>query len=508
MDFAGSRYQEGVLVLAYLYSTEFEGNPHSGNQSLLEWTESALQFWQSLQHEDGSFDEAYPMERSLAATAFTSFYIGETLTLLGSALSSEARQATVRALHSAGKWLCDNDETHGFLTNHLAAAAAALYQIHQLTGEKQFEGRSRYFLERILSHQSDEGWYEEYGGPDPGYQTHGSLYLAWLEGHTSDPELVRSLTRSMRFLVHFVHPDGSLGGEYASRNTKTYYPAAFEMWASKDRNAAWIAEKMRPSLSSGATAGLRCIDPQNYFPVLNNYVFASRVCALRESRPQTSEDPRGSQSLYYFEQAGIARVRKGSYEVIVGLSKGGILKVFALGQERLVYSDCGYLGRLRGGDLVSSQHLDLARDLEVTCDRLIIRGEFAALSRPVMRPGRFMAFRLFTLTIGRIPVFARRIKNILVRFLIYRKRALDLRFERTILLDEDRVTVRDRLVGSDLKLLEDLQWAPFFATIHMGSSRYFVKNEAEVSVGKVEREIEIDALAVEYTFERVIELEG
>ena len=42
-----------------------------------------MRFWCTIQHADGSFDEAYPFERSLAATAFTTFYVGEALEFAG-----------------------------------------------------------------------------------------------------------------------------------------------------------------------------------------------------------------------------------------------------------------------------------------------------------------------------------------------------------------------------------------------------------------------------------------
>ena len=69
-DFPGARYQEAVCALAFLYASPFAGNHYYRNANLLDWLGAALEFWSSRQHGDGSFDEAYPYERSLAATAF------------------------------------------------------------------------------------------------------------------------------------------------------------------------------------------------------------------------------------------------------------------------------------------------------------------------------------------------------------------------------------------------------------------------------------------------------
>ena len=126
VDFPGARFQEALCVLSFLYATDGPGNRQYRNPRLLEWIGNGLRFWSRIQYADGSFDEAYPFERSLAATAFTSFYIGEALGFLGSDLPADIRGSALETLERAGRWLSTNDESHGFLSNHLAAAAAAL----------------------------------------------------------------------------------------------------------------------------------------------------------------------------------------------------------------------------------------------------------------------------------------------------------------------------------------------------------------------------------------------
>ena len=70
-----------------------------------------------------------------------------------------------------------------------------------------------------MDNQSEEGWYLEYSGADPGYQTHATFYLAVLFTKTRDNDLLDSLKRANLYLSYFIHPDGTIGGEYASRNT-------------------------------------------------------------------------------------------------------------------------------------------------------------------------------------------------------------------------------------------------------------------------------------------------
>ena len=507
VDFPGARFQEALCVMSYLYSSKLNNNPYYRNARLLEWIGSGFRFWSSIQHRDGSFDEAYPYERSLAATAFTTFYVGEALNFLIDDLSVAIKTSVRETMSRAGIWLTNNDETHGFLSNHLAAAAAALYHVYCLTGDRIFEQRSQYFLERILRHQSHEGWYEEYGGADPGYQTHGSFYLARYWQLSQNKDILESLDRSMTFLAHFVQPDGSLGGEYASRNTQTYYPAAFEMFALRHPAAAWIAERMRPSVLNGATAGLRSVDAYNYFPFLNNLVFAYIAGANENCHAVEPKEPSSAQGLVWFPEAGIARIRRERYDAYIGTTKGGVIKVFDRSSRKLVYSDCGYIGRLHGGRIFSSQYQDNGRKINIQPERIEIVGAFYEISRPTMRPFRFIGFRLFTLTVGRLASLGAWLKRLLVKFLIYRKKTLKIRLRRVIEFDEMSVSVFDNISGQDGSHVESLNWVDIFTTIHMGSSRYFINNElierSSSNIGPT-REINPQEIASGVTLQRVI----
>ncbi len=477
VDFPAPRFQESVCALAYLHATPLPGSPYHGNPRLLEWIAMALRYWAGLQHADGSFDEAYPFERSLAATAFTAFYVAEALEWAGEQLPPEVVAPTRAAVLRAAGWLVRHDETHGVLSNHLAAAAAALHHAWRISGDAALESRCRFFLDRILDHQSGEGWYEEYGGADPGYQSHGSFYLARYLELSGDERVAESLLGSVRFLAHFAHPDGSFGGEYGSRNTQTYYPAAFEMLASRSGEAAWLADAMRPSVASGAAVGAAAIDAHNLCPLVNNLVFAHRArCDPNASRRQPVE-PSPGPGRVVFPEAGIVRVRRRAYDAYVATTKGGVVQVFDRLRGRLVYSDCGYVGRSRRGALVATQYADPHRRVSVGEDRIEVEGGLVAVSRPTLSPWTLVGFRLFTLSIGRLAPVARWLKDRLVYVLIRRRRPLDLRFERSIEFAEDEVVVRDRLRGGEP--LARLGWAVRFATIHMGSSRYFVPNELE-----------------------------
>ena len=475
VDMPAPRFQEALCFLSYLYATPLGDGRYTGRAKMLEWIEAGLRYWCGLQHRDGSFDEAYPFERSLAATAFSSFYVAEALGFLDSHVSPTTRQQVLETLDRAARWLVRNDETHGVLSNHLAAAAAASHHAYRLLDRQAYADRSAHFCGRIISRQSSEGWYEEYGGPDPGYQTHGSFYLVRLWQLNGDEVLAGSLRRAMRFLAECVHPDGSIGGEYASRDTKTYYPAAFEMFAPHDDAAAWIASVMRPSVSSGTAAGLHGVDAHNYFPFLNNFAFAHGAAA--DPPLPAPKLPPPLPEFRWFPEAGLAIRRTPSYTAYVGTSKGGVVHVYDTHGRSPMRSDCGYVGRTHRGKLVSTQYLDPTRPVTAGEGKVEVRGAVALVSRPTMAPFRFLGFRVFSLTVGRWAPVGRWLKRLLVRLLIYRRTTMRIAFRRVVTFTNDGVTVHDELIGPDGAALDGLHGSDVFTSIHMGSARYFVPSE-------------------------------
>ncbi len=478
-DFSGARFQEGLCVLSFLYATEIEGGSYHHNPRLLSWIASGFDFWCNMQRPGGDFDEAYPYERSLAATSFTAFYMSEAYRFLGDHLPEDTAERFRASLARAGDWLIANDERHGFLSNHLAAAGGALRHAYGICGDDRYEQRCQHFLNKVLDHQSDEGWYEEYGGADPGYQTHGSFYLARCLQLAPDDRLADSLERSFEFLAHFVHADGSLGGEYASRNTQTYYPAAFEMMAQQSGRASWIANAMRPSVGSLAAAGLGSVDAYNYFPLLNNTVFAYVASAGRTGSVAPPTAPASEPGMTSFPAAGIVKIRRPKYEAFVGMSKGGVLKAFDRRTKRLICDDCGYLGRMKSGGVISSQWHDDAWEVDVDDERVTVSGRFYAIKKPTMKPWSFIGFRLFTLTVGRAKSVGYWLKRLLVRVLIYRKSELDFSFTRCITFDDGGFELRDELQSPIGHKIDKIERVDSFSTIHMGSSRYFVPHQLE-----------------------------
>ncbi|MCO5142604.1 MAG: hypothetical protein M9962_05900 [Oligoflexia bacterium] len=477
-DFPGARFQEGIYSLAHLYKNNFLGNDLFSNKVVLDWIESGFKFWKKIQYSDGSFDEAYPYERSLAAVGFTNFYLGEAYRLVEKDLSENLKIELIETFSKSGNWLIKNDELHGVLTNHLAAAAAALLSIYKITGSEEYKVRMNYFLNRIFKKQSKEGWYEEYGGFDPGYQTHAIFYLARIWQQTRDPLLEESLNRSINFLKYFIHPDATLGGEYSSRGTEFYYPAGLEIFSEVSDDSKEIAGFMKKSVQESLAAGLSAMDPYNFFPLLNNYLFAAINDRSQLNRGEAL--PFFSKHNTYFSDAGILVNSNESYYAVFGASKGGTIKVFSKISNENIVCDAGYIAESNTG-IYSSQSFSKEHKTTLVSGGIVVSSMFFRTSQKIMKPWLFLGFRFFSLTLGRVPLFSYWLKNILVKALVKKKVKAPITLERRVCFFDQKIEVLDKiaLIG-DIKLCHLSSFSKF-STIHMGSSRYFQKQELKLN---------------------------
>ncbi|MFQ5443817.1 MAG: hypothetical protein ACE5EK_04285, partial [Nitrospinales bacterium] len=365
------------------------------------------------------------------------------------------------------------DETHAFISNHLATATCALFKWHSLTGETG-EIRGQMFLERILRKQSDEGWFLEYEGTDPGYETLCLYYLSDLHRLRPDLNLQEALARSIRFLWHFAHPDGSFGGLYGSRNTRFYYPAGLEVLAGRVPEAAALAGFMQRSIGQRRVVTLETMDEPNLIPMFNAYCLAAAQVAQSPEKAPSGLPPVPSQCQEPFRKvfpdAGLM-VDKGEFHyTILSLFKGGVVYHFRAPGHR-VRVNSGVLIRNRRGDLYSTQGFHSGIRVLQQGDRYEIRASFTRVSNQLPTPFQFLLLRVACLTLMRFRLPRELVKKFLVKLLITGKNQIDLTNTRVITLGQD-LQVADRQEG-EMSGFERLPADSSFSAIHMASQGYW-----------------------------------
>ncbi len=408
---------------------------------------------------DGSFEEALPYEQSYCVTALVAYDYFNALARLPEGLPLPPAAAIERAI----AFLVSRDETHALISNHLATAVVALLRWDRLCGDRRARDKAETLLERILYRQSREGWFVEYGGADPGYQTLCMTHLADAAEMLDDERLWQALGRGIDFIAHFVQPDGSFGGVYGSRATRIYYPAAMEMLARRFKNAEKIAARMRRSVAEATTVPLTSIDQPNFLPVFNNYCQALLSADPALGGEDTWSPPAGR---HWMPEAGLLVDIGETHHTVISTRKGGV--VYHWRRSELATSDAGLVLDTGDGGYLTSQ-TGGAVTVELAEDRVRVVGRLTRRSLPLPNAFNFLVLRILALTVMRIPSIGGLIKSTIAGLLVHPRATQAGTYSREIVLGAD-LAVRDDWQPQHLKrrFLDQP-----FSTIHMASAGYW-----------------------------------
>lgn len=464
IDFPNATFQGACNGLSTLVGLNAFA-PSISTESIIARIVAMVEATGRITRSDGSLEEAFPFERSYCVTALVAFDILKALDVerVRGALGDERAR---RVLEPLIGFLTRGDETHGMISNHLATAAAALLRWEAMTGDRKAGDKGRLLLERILANACvAEGWFSEYGGADPGYQTLCLTYLADIALSAQAPEeLLAVLPQSVRFLADFVHPDGSFGGVYGSRATRIFYPGGIELLTASIPEAGDIALRMRPAIADARTVPLRAIDEPNLMPAFNSYCTALAASSATQYASQPSGSVLARRASY--PQAGLIVDRRTDRCAVISTRKGGV--VYGWSKDRQVVCDTGVVVTDAAGRHYTGQTDDPRNRVVVEADRIVVSGRLRRLAHPLPGPLRFAALRVLAATVMRVPPIGDFVKKGLARYLVSGRRRQAGTFERVIHLNGG-VRIEDRWEPATLRRVE----AGPFSAIHMASQGYW-----------------------------------
>jgi hypothetical protein len=500
VDYAESTFQRGVYPLAWWLKHD-DALSSDARQVLADSVIAGLLFSTRIQHKDGSFDQAFPHEHSFGATAFLLHPSIYAYRVIKGKLSCSQAQQVEAMLKRASTFLCGHKETHGLISNHLAGAVLSLYEAAELFSEPKYAAEANAMLAQILNHQSAEGWFMEYDGADPGYQTLCMYYLAQVHRiDPSDERLLLALKRSAEFLSFFIHPDGTFGGEYGSRRTAVYYPGGLSLLSNEIDVARSMACFMQDSILNGRTLNPTHVDIGNLAPLLSNYALLLESGihngdVLRKLPCQTTD------IIQDFPQAGLHVRSTAHYYAVFGSSNGGVLKVFGMPHKNLLWNDAGYIGELTNGTFVTTQMTETNRVCEISAQEISVQVPFYDIPRSLPGPFQFILLRILNVTIMRNIFLGNVVKSLLVNLLIRSRSRVPLSLTRKIYFRKGQVEIRDEIRMSRPMMLKRLEYAHPFVSIHMASAGYFENFETASSL-RHGIEVPVDELMSKGVLER------
>jgi hypothetical protein len=454
-SFPAATMQQLALPFAVLFETAFPGNEWHQNGGMFDRARSAMLFWARSQHASGTVDEWYLNEHSYCATAFTTFGVAEACLRLHPHLAPSDRDEIQRAVSRSARWLGErfNDE----VMNQNLAASAALWNVHQLTGEARFKEAFERTWQRTLANQDREGWFVEYGGADLGYSLLALDLLAALD-RRGCAEAAPAAERLSRFVASFAVGGGDLAGRIGSRGTEHSFPYGAEAFAPSLPDAGAIAQHLRGALERGTISDPRTVDDRYlaYF-YLPSFVMASSLgdravpaATLAIEEVVVSQPVRGAHSSATWDTSGFT-VRSGrGGTVVCSTNRRAAFNIYA--PSLPVHRNLGYWietadrRRFASCPWTSQESAGIA-----TAERVTAQGAFVEVDDALPLVAHEVSFRAATQWVFRWPMLAEPFHRFIKKRKISRKIAGPIAFKREVTWRGDGLVVRDEIRTDESK---------------------------------------------------------
>lgn len=440
IDFPSGMAQEFCWPLALAYATPLSENSFYAQSAIRHWVEAAILFAARSAHADGSCDDYFPYEKAAGAAAFSLLACVESYQLL-----KLKNDEILNFFQKRASWLADHEES-GRLTNHQALIVLALEVTSDLLKINHWDKAKARRLEKVLSWQHEEGWFPEYEGCDPGYHTLTISCLAWLYRKNPNPKLKEALTKAVKLAAEFIHPDGSFGGEYTSRNTYNFFPHGFEVVGQ------WMPEALAINdlFLKGAHKGLAPCYADDH--IIGHHTW-NYFLAWRDFVSQRPNVP-NRKAQVWLKGAKVLIDRRAGNELYLALNKGGVFKFFR--DEQLIVSDTQISLKVKEGSKIRNAVGHLIGDYQVKMEpnRIQIQGKLGWAKQKLMTPFRLVALRGLMLSVGRF--FPDLVRKLLQKMLITGKNEAPFSFKRVLTWQEDgKLKIEDELLSDSWENVVD-----------------------------------------------------
>ncbi len=452
-DFSSAILQQGCLALAIAYSKNFDGNIYYNNEQIKKHAVGAVKFWSTKQLKDGSFEEYWSNERSIPATAFSLYAICETIDIL------DIKDAEVLKTIKKAVAFLKNITEPGALNQEMASVAAIRYAAKILDDDIKEIANKKF--KSLLAKQSKEGWYAEYNGVDIGYLTVCLDYLVKYYELSKSSEALESAKKIIHFIKYFVHPDGTLGGEYCTRNTEYFLPYGLEFMKKYEPITSKILEKLMSNINKSYLNS--CLDERYVL----HYVCPSFIKSISIFKEVESKQDLPYNTIFnkYFEDSMIYIKSSEKYYFICSLMKSGVFKIIDK-KNMDIYNDTCYR-IIKNGKIYTSEWPNRNK-YSIEDNKIVIESDFIKKSFFIQTPFKQTILKTVSSIFGRLPV------DIVKKVMIYGKnKKSGMKFKREIILDNDRMSINDFI---DTKNRVQAHKMNGLSMRHTASSRLFQVN--------------------------------
>jgi len=455
-DFSSIVLQQNCLSIALLYKYNFPNNIYYKKSFLLKYVKGSIEFWSNQQSNNGGFDEYWPKENGYPPLVFSLNSIIKTILLL----KIDTNKHIKKSLEKAALLLISQKENKA--SNQEIAGVSTIYKYYILTKNKLYLQKFKNRLKNILDKQTKEGWFPEYGGADIGYSSVSLHYLTEIYQDTKSHQVKESIIKLIDFLSNFIHPDGTMGGEYGSRNTEYFLLGGLA--------AASIYSKTSQLMIQNINWSLQKFDDRYLF----HYIFHSYIQGyihLYENKTKFNVKRLKSENkpFKHYKQSGLFIYQKNKTRIYINTKKGGVYKIFI---NNKLYSKNGGI-RVKTNKVnqfLVSNHLQNTKCI-FNKNNLTIQGFLYKKTFVKSSPLKHIALRLVAL----LP-FKREIITTLKKIIIFQDKPSKYLYKRIFMFNKNEIVVKDRITSPFKNINTTREGSMRFVP----SSRFFDISEASV----------------------------
>ncbi|MFU2207876.1 hypothetical protein [Solidesulfovibrio sp. C21] len=377
-------------------------------------------------------------------------------------------QEVWNALSKAGQWLSRHHDR--VVLNHTAGAVAALGNLYALTGAPAWREGAQAALDVLARSQNKEGWFPEYGGADPGYTSVSINFLAQYWRRSQDLRAWQLLKRAVAFLEPFVHPDGTVGGTYGSRNTRYLLPHGLFILRHLPQARQALA-RWADAQQAGRGITLQGLDDRYRGFFLANQLLVLLDLDAGATLDTDAASPTAKPEEMFYSEAGLVKAERGTYLLYCSLRKLGVFDCFA--ERELIYADSGYDLRFADGRRATTQWPDpqAVVSWDASQGQADVAGRLALLQSPELFHRTLLPHRLLSHALGAIgsggEAINRRIKALFVK----PRRTAPAVFRRCLRITDQGLDIRDDLAWD--AVVSDVVINRGWGRMHVPSSNFY-----------------------------------
>ena len=476
-DFSSGMSQEAIYPLAMAVKGKII-NPETSKSKMQinKLIQYGALYSLKKQNSNGSVDDYFPYEQASGATAFTSFAIISCLEINSFKFTKQEHNKFKKRL----SWLANHKET-GKLSNHEALISLVLAKSSRFYKDKFLLEKSYERCKRLLGWKSNEGWFDEYGGFDLGYET--LTFSCLIEIIQLLPKFKKDLKKIIKknaeIIMDCVEPDFCLGGELYARGTWNFFAHGLLNYAlDNDLNMIPTLIKVLESrfiklpvsiqddyiLQHHLWSDLKTLDilkKINNKNLFNNSNYDKTI--KNNSKVNFRIDK-------FYKDSGHLFISHGNFKTHISIKMGGLFRTYY--KNDFIIQDTQNTLKIRKEYFVANS---LNKDIDwewLKSNKLVIKGKLCKYKKAKMTTFKLVILRIVMFCIGKH--FPNLIRKLMQKVLITSKLEESRTFERELIFEPNKLKVNDRyfLKNKDLSNVS-IQNSSFNNFKHVVMSRIF-----------------------------------